>query len=150
MAIDLEMLGRMGKRAVELASEQAQAQAQATLGLALALPPAPLSPDHEAATAAFTNALTKAPDRLTYAVDLAELVFSKTDSDTAVRELLDHVIAHPVVEGGRHELENRRARERARALLDGATHRNSDRWLEPVADPHETEVPRPAPAKDAG
>lgn len=116
-ALDLDILGEMGRRSVELVPTYDSGRAQEALGLALALPPTPLGPDRSSAALALDTALQRSPGRLSLAVDKAVLVSAPLGEVEAWRSALEAVAATDLVAGDPDLMENRRAVARAQESL---------------------------------
>ncbi len=118
-SLDLEIVAALARKAVQLDATHDRGRPQHALGLALSLPPAPLSPDLEAAQSALTAALEAAPDRWWIEVDLAELVYGPSGEDTQFTTLLTEITARRPDAHPQESLENRAAISHAEALLQG-------------------------------
>lgn len=116
LAIDLEPLQVLSDRAVELSAGRRRAQALGSAGLSRALAPAALGPDLDESRRLFGRAIQQDPDNLSLRVDLAEYVFAPLEDELRFEQTLRGVLEAVPAEG-LWVLENRRARERAEALL---------------------------------
>lgn len=117
MSLDLAPLEVLAEQAIELAPEGERFLPRLVHARVLALVPVVLEPDVAKARAAFDAACAAAPLYLTCPVDRAEYLLAPRGEAVELRDILHRVLeAHP--EGTRFALENRRAQERARALLE--------------------------------
>jgi len=120
LAIDLQPLQVLADRAVELNTGHRRAQALGLAGLSRALAPPSMSPDLEQARGLMLRAVDQDPDNLSLRVDLAQYVYGAVDDRVSFRETLQAVLDIPVETGDRWTLENKRAHQRARELLEKA------------------------------
>jgi hypothetical protein len=116
--IDLEPLGLLAVRSVELSGGSERGEALGAAALVSSLTPLPLGPDLEGAAERFHEAIGINPDDLTLRVDLAERVYRPLGDLERFRATLGVVAVSAPREDDPWALENRRARERARALLE--------------------------------
>ena len=77
-----------------------------------------MKPRLNKAAEAFKAAIEFAPDRLTYQVDYAEYVLAAQGKQGQWSRVLNRVVNAPAVTPDPDQLENTRAIQRARALLD--------------------------------
>ena len=124
-SIDLPAVKVLALRAVELDPEYDGGRPYAALGLAQALPPKPLKPKLKKAAEAFRAAMELAPNRLTYRVDFAQYVLAPQGKQGAWAKELNRVVNASVAESDPDALENKRAIQRARALLETGL---DERW----------------------
>lgn len=116
-SIDLPAVRALARRAVEVDPGYDQGRPHAALGLALSLAPKPLGPKLKRARQAFNQAIELAPTRLTPVVDLAQYVSAPEGNLEEWSRLLNRVASSSVQEGDPDALENKRAIQRAEALL---------------------------------
>lgn len=117
MALDLEPIEALARRAVELDPRYGSGRAQHALGLALALPPDVLDPNLKAADAALQEAIAQAPGRLQVQVDhAAQVLLRRGERDAALRRLRE-VAAHTPKPADPDLAEDLAAAAHARALL---------------------------------
>ena len=124
-SIDLPSVKVLAQRAVEVDPKYDNGRPYAALGLALALPPKPLKPKLKKAREAFRQAIELAPSRLTYKVDLAQYVFAAQGKNAEWSRTLNTVVNAPPLENDPDLMENKRAIQRAQALLSAGLDR---RW----------------------
>ena len=117
-SIDLPAVKALARRAVEVDPDYDNGRPHAALALALAITPDELDPKLDRARKAFRRAMELAPERLTYVVDLAQYVSASQGKAEEWSSLLTQVASSRVQEGDVDALENRRAIQRARALLE--------------------------------
>ena len=117
-SIDLPAVKALARRAVEVDPTYDGGRPYAALGLALALAPKPLKPKLKKARQAFQKAIELSPTRMTPVVDLAEYVSAPEGKTEEWSRLLNRVRSTAVEEGDPDALENKRAIQRAEALLD--------------------------------
>jgi len=116
-SIDLPAVKSLARRAVEVAPEYDGGRPHAALGLALALAPKPLGPKLKRARKSFEQAIERSPTRLTPIVDLAQYVSAPEGNTEEWSRLLNQVVSSPIVADDPDILENKRAIQRAEALL---------------------------------
>lgn len=119
--IDLEPLGLLARRWVDLAEPELRGAAMGAEALVASLTPQPLGPDLEEAASLFQRAIETSPDDLTLQVDLAERVYLPLDDLPRFHETLRAVERSDPHDDGLWKLENRRARARAHELLSTRT-----------------------------
>ena len=115
VGIDLLPLGSLADRAVELSPGSAQALGLA--GLAKSLAPRALAAGEPEAESFFLAAIARDPGDLSLRADLAEHVYAPRGDRTRLEATLADLLALPAECSARWAPENRRAQERARALL---------------------------------
>jgi tetratricopeptide (TPR) repeat protein len=120
LAIDLQPLQILADRTVEISQAGRRAQALGFAGVSRALTPSAFAPDLDEARGLLLRAIEQEPDNLTFQVDLAQYVYGPLEDGVRYREVLEGVLSTPVETGGRFTLENRRAHQRARALLEAS------------------------------
>jgi len=116
-SIDLPSVKVLAQRAVEVDPKYDNGRPYAALGLALALPPKPLKPKLKKASEAFQQAIELAPTRLTYKVDWAQYVIAVQGKNAEWTRILNQVVNTPILDDDPDLMENRRAIQRAQALL---------------------------------
>lgn len=116
-AIDLEPLGVLASRAMELHEGDAHAQALGLAGLVRSLEPLAAPAALEEAEALFERAIDEDPDNASLRVDLAEYVYLPREDQARFEEQLRWVIDMPHPTASPWALENLRAQSRARSLL---------------------------------
>jgi len=117
--IDLVPLLVLADRGVELAGEDRRGAALHYAALGRALKPLPLGPDLDRAEELLLQATMLDPENLSLRVDLAEHVYlARDDRERAAAELAEAMARDVLATGQRWGLENSRAQERARALLE--------------------------------
>ena len=116
-SIDLPAVKALARRAVEVDPDYDNGRPHAALGLALSLAPKPLSPNLKRARKSFAKAIELAPTRLTPVVDLAQYVSAPEGNVEEWTRLLNEVVSATIEDGDPDTLENKRAIQRAEALL---------------------------------
>ena len=116
-SIDLPAVKALARRAVEVDPDYDGGRPHAALGLALSLAPKPLKPNLKRARKSFNKAIELTPTRLTLLVDLAQYVSAPEGNSEEWARLLNQVASSTVQDGDPDILENKRAIQRAEALL---------------------------------